>query len=276
MTRIIFALMLLGLGIESHAKEPAQAQRIVALAPHIVESLFEIGAGERIVATVDYADYPAQALTIPRVGGYYGVQLEKIMALEPDLIIVWKNGNKAEDIAQMERLGLPLAYSETRNVQDVATELRALGHLTGLEANAERAAAKFEQTIVAIREQYASAAEIGVFYQLWSEPLMTVSKNTGINQLIETCGARNVFADNRTDYPQISIENVLVAKPEIIIMPQENADKPQPKIDWQSWPMIPAVQQKQFMTVDADLLHRFSSRMLLGLDDMCKKIEAFR
>ena len=276
MVRVLLVIFGFCCSLQAIAEESKPAQRIVALAPHIVESLFKIGAGDRIVATVDYADHPAQALAIPRVGGYYGVQIEKIMALQPDLIIVWKNGNKAEDIAQLEKLGLPLAYSVTKNIEDVAAELRMFGRLTGLESNAERVANRFERSLVKIITAYQSKPPVGVFYQLWSEPLMTVNKNTWINQLIEVCGASNVFADNSTDYPQISMENVLVAKPEVIILPEEKADKPQPKIDWQRWQVIPAVKTNSFMTVDADLVHRFSSRMLMGLADMCQKIEGFR
>lgn len=250
--------------------------RIVALAPHIVESLFDIGAGDKIVATVDYADYPAEALDIPRVGGYYGIQMEKILALKPDLIIVWKGGNQDADIAQLEKLGLPVVYSEPKSLNGVAAELRLFGELTGLSANAELLAGQFEDDLEIIQRRYGNHHPVNVFYQLWSKPMMTVNKDTWINQLIETCGGVNVFANNPTEYPQISIENVIVAQPSVIIMPQEKSDKPQPKIDWQKWTVVPAVKNNHFMEVDADLIHRFSRRMLIGLGDMCKKIDGFR
>lgn len=253
-----------------------EPKRIIALAPHIVETLFDIGAGDRIVATVDYADYPEQATAIPRVGGFYGLQVEKILALKPDLVIAWKGGNKLVDLEQLERLGLPMVYSEPKKIAGVAQELRYFGQLTGLQYDAERLAQQFEDDLEQIQRRFRNRAPLKVFYQLWSEPMMTVNKNTWINQLITTCGASNVFAANPTDYPQISIENVIVAQPQVIIMPLEKSDKPQPKIDWQNWAVIPAVKHNQFMVVDADLIHRFSRRMLVGLNDMCHKIDAFR
>ncbi|MDC2890109.1 cobalamin-binding protein [Psychrosphaera sp. G1-22] len=273
---ISFGLTVSSSGMAASKANIKPATRIIALAPHIVESLFDIGAGDKIVATVDYADYPVEALDIPRVGGYYGIQMEKILALKPDLIIVWKGGNQDADIAQLEKLGLPVIYSEPTSLSGVTAELRMFGELTGLSHNAEVLADQFEDDLEIIQRRYGNRHPVDVFYQLWSEPMMTVNKNTWINQLIETCGGVNVFANNPTEYPQISIENVIVAQPSIIIMPQEKSDKPQPKIDWQKWTVVPAVKNNQFMEVDADLIHRFSRRMLIGLGDMCKKIDGFR
>ena len=115
-----------------------------------------------------------------------------------------------------------------------------------------------------------------VFYQLWPEPMRTVNKETLINQLIEVCQGQNVFADNPTPYPHIGIENVIVAQPEIIILPDEKSNKKQPVIDWRKWPEIPAAKNNRFIRVNADLMHRFSTRMLDGIEDMCEKIDAFR
>jgi len=115
-----------------------------------------------------------------------------------------------------------------------------------------------------------------VFYQLWPEPMMTVGKNTMINQQINLCRGHNIFANSQTDYPQISIENVIVAKPQVIITSNEKSKTKQPVINWQQWPEVPAVKYNQFITVNADLLHRFTTRMLDGLDELCDKIEQSR
>ena len=85
-----------------------------------------------------------------------------------------------------------------------------------------------------------------------------------------------MFANSQTDYPLISIENVIVAKPEVIILPEEKSNTKQPVIAWHEWPEVPAVKHNQFIRVDADLLHRFTTRMLVGLDDMCHKIDQSR
>ena len=259
----------------------AEPQRIVALAPHIVEMLFDIGAGDQIVGTVEYADYPEAALKIPRIGGYHGIQIEKVLALKPDLVIVWQSGNKVSDIEQMEKMGLKIAYSQPYAIEDVASELRALGQLTGHKVQAEVVANRYVQRLEKLRQRYASQQQakikpMKVFYQLWPEPMRTINKETLINQMIEVCQGQNVFANNPTPYPQIGIENVIVAQPEIIIYPDEKSTIEQPIIDWRKWPEIPAVKHNRFVRVNADLMHRFSTRMLEGIEDMCEKIDVFR
>jgi len=267
---------LLGCLLLSTLTVKAEQLRIVALAPHIVEMLFDIGAGDHIVGTVDYADFPEAALKIPRIGGYHGIQIEKVLALKPDLVIVWQSGNKAADIEQMVKMGLNIIYSKPDNIEDVARELRKLGKHTGYEAQAEAVARRYLNKLTALRKQHANIAPMKVFYQLWPEPMRTINKETLINQLIEVCQGQNVFADNPTPYPQIGIENVIVAQPELIILPEEKSNQVQPVIDWQKWQEIPAVKHQRFIRVNADLLHRFSTRMLDGIEDMCKKIDAFR
>jgi vitamin B12 transport system substrate-binding protein len=251
-------------------------QRIIALAPHIVEMLFTIGAGDRIVGTVSFADYPQAALDIPRIGGYNGIQIEKILQLQPDLIIAWQSGNSDVALTKLKKMGIKVVYSHPEKLAHVARQLRYLGKLTNLEAQANIAATAYETRLAAIRQANMNKTPIKVFYQLWSAPMMTINKDTPINQLIEVCQGKNVFADNSTLYPKVGIENVIVAQPDLIILVDEHSDTKQPIIEWHKWPEIPAVKNNQFITVNADLIHRFSSRMLDGIEDMCGKLDEFR
>ncbi|MGJ8692279.1 MAG: cobalamin-binding protein [Thalassotalea sp.] len=272
-----FALVITHVSAQEKSPEVKIAkQRIVALAPHIVEMLFDIGAGQQIVGTVEYADHPEAAKAIPRIGGYYGLQIEKVLTLQPDIVFAWKNGNKKVNLEQLARLGIKIIYSDPKDIGDVATELRYFGQLLGKSAQAEIAADLFEKKLANIRQQYLNQPSVKVFYQLWPQPMMTINKNTWIHQLLSVCQADNVFADNSTDYPQISIENVMVAQPEIIIIPEEKSKKVQPKIEWHKWPEIPAVKANAFIHANADLLHRFSTRMLTGLEILCSDIENTR
>ncbi|MGO2011668.1 MAG: cobalamin-binding protein [Pseudoalteromonas sp.] len=276
MVRLVLILFVAIQSINLALASSKQQLRIIALAPHIVENLFEIGAGEQIVGTVEYSDFPAAANNIPRIGGHQGIQLEKLLALKPDLVLAWKTGSKAEDLARIKSFGIEVSYSDASEVDKVPYELRRLGALTGREQSAEQAATKFENNIAVIKAKYKDKSKVAIFYQLWPEPMMTVGKNTWINQLIDICQGRNVFANSRTDYPQISIENVVVAKPEVIILPDEKSQKQQAVIDWSQWPEVPAIQHNQFISVNADVLHRFTTRVLEGLDDMCTKIDDSR
>ena len=255
----------------------AQEQRIVALAPHIVENLYAIGVGDSIVATVDHADYPKAAEDIPRVGGFYGVQLEKILALKPTLVIAWQGGNKAQDIAALKKLDLKVHVSQVKTVQDISNEIRTLGELTQHQAQSEQVASKLEQQYQQLLKQYENkhAQPVKVFYQLWHSPLMSVNSNTLIGHAIEVCGAQNVFADSQSDYPQLSVENVIASAPDIIVMTDEQDSAEQP-IQWHKWAMIPAVKNQAIVSVNADLLHRYSVRLLKGMRQLCEVIEQQR
>ncbi len=254
----------------------AQAKRIVALSPHLVENLYVIGAGEQLVGTLEHADYPEEAKAVPRIGGYYGVQMEKLLALKPDLVLVWQGGNRAEDIAKMRELGLKVVLSKTERIEELPDQLRELGRLTGRRARAEQVAAHVEQRLQALRQRYQDAEPLDVFYQLWPDPMMTVGKNTLISRLVEICGGRNVFADSATDYPQISMENLMAAAPQAVVIPDEQSGESEAKFPWAAWPDIPAVKSGNLIHVNGDLLHRFSPRLLDGLEELCRKMDTAR
>jgi len=257
-------------------KSGKDIKRIIALAPHAVELLYMLGAGDRIIATTEYADYPAAANDIPRIGGYAGIQLERVLELEPDLIIAWEGGNKEQDIQQMQALGLPLYLSKTKDLDDIPKEMLALGKLLGLNENGKSAANEFNSTLKQLRAKYQSKQPIKVFYQLWSEPLRAMAAGSWINELITSCGGVNIFSDMSLDYPQVSIETVLVQKPDVIIIPSHHGSKIEAGKKWSSWPEIPAVKHDQIYYINGDILHRFSGRILQGMQAVCDSLENAR
>lgn len=250
------------------------AKRIIALSPHAVEMLYAIGAGDTIVAATDYADYPEAAKKIPRIGGYYGIQMERVMELNPDLIVVWDSGNKAEDINQLRTLGFNLYGSDPKTLEGVAKELEELGQLTGHVEEASKAAAAYRAELIRLRVENAKKSEPKVFYQLWSTPLMTVSKNSWIQQIISVCHGQNVFYDAASDYPQVSLENVLLTLPEVILQSEEEGNVK--GVDWRQWPEIPAVKNQHIYQLNADLLHRATPRALLGVQALCDALDKAR
>ncbi|MDT3306121.1 cobalamin-binding protein [Shewanella vaxholmensis] len=270
-----FAGLVFGLSLFlPHGVLADPAKRIIALSPHAVEMLYAIGAGDAIVAATDYADYPEAAKKIPRIGGYYGIQMERVMELNPDLIVVWDTGNKAEDINQLRTLGFNLYGSDPKTLEGVAKELEELGKLTGHVEEASKAAAAYRAELIRLRTDNASKSEPKVFYQLWSTPLMTVSKNSWIQQIISVCHGQNVFYDAASDYPQVSLENVLLTLPEVILQSQEEGNVK--GVDWSQWPEIPAVKNQHIYQLNADLLHRATPRALLGVQALCDALDKAR
>ncbi|KIO38195.1 cobalamin-binding protein [Shewanella sp. cp20] len=252
----------------------APAKRIIALSPHGVEMLFSIGAGDRVVATTDHADFPDAAKAIPRIGGYYGVQIERVIELDPDLIVIWGGGNKREDIERLSQLGYPIYDSDPKTLEAVAEDLLALGKLTGKEVEAQRVAEQYLIGLKTLREEYRAKAPVSVFYQLWSVPLMTVSKGSWIEQIIEVCHGENVFIDAGNEYPQVSLEAVLLKRPQVILQSQDEGNVR--GIDWSAWQEIPAVKQHNIYQLDADLLHRATPRAILGVESLCQALDRAR
>lgn len=258
------------------ARPGAPAQRIIALAPHIVELLFAIGAGDRIIGTTSYADYPEQAKTIPQVGSYAGLQVEKILQLKPDLVIAWRTGNPPADLARLHKYGIPVVYSEMRNLDDVASELLLFGELTGQQATAATLAADYRQQLQQLRQQYQQRTPVRVFYELWSRPLTTVAANAWPQQQLAVCGAENPFADSLEDYPQVSLEQVVATNPQAIIQPDKHGQQSADSIDWQRWPQLGAVQHQAILHPDADKVHRMTPRTLPELALLCEQIDRVR
>jgi len=250
------------------------AKRIIALSPHGVEMLFAIGAGESIVATTDYADYPDAAKNIPSIGGYYGIQIERVIELDPDLIVVWQSGNKIGDINQLRDLGFTLFNSDPKELADVATDIELLGQLTGHQQQAQQVATDYRQQLAQIRQQNQAKPAVKVFYQLWSTPLMTVAKGSWIQHLIEVCHGENVFYDAASEYPQISIENVLLTGAEVILQSQDEGNVQ--GILWADWPELPAVKNHHIYQLDADLLHRATPRAIQGVNAVCEALDKVR
>jgi vitamin B12 transport system substrate-binding protein len=261
---------------KSVSDDSLQKQRIIALAPHIVESLYAIGAGEQIIGTTAHADYPKAAENILRVGNYARLQIEKIIQLKPDVIIAWKTGNPMDDLARLEKYQFKVVYSHPQTLEDVANELIMLGKITGREAVANSVAKKYLLNLQKIKQKYATQNKVRVFYELWSRPLRTVANKAWPQQQIELCGASNPFADAQDDYPSVGLEQVLVTLPQVVIQPgQHSADSPD-GLNWLQWQHIPAVKNNFIFHPNADKAHRMTIRMLDEVVVLCEQIDAAR
>lgn len=255
---------------------PQPARRIVSLAPHATELLFEAGAGARVVAATDYSDWPPAARALPRVGGYHALDLEKIAALKPDLVVAWASGNPPAQLDRLRALGVPVFRSEPRQLEDVARTLDRLGVLAGTTGVAQPAASRFRARIATLRQRHAGAPPVRVFYQIWSEPLMTLNGDHIISEVIALCGGVNVFAGQPAMVPTVTEEAVLRAAPELIISPSEPG-VPGGALDrWRKWPGLPATARGQLQGVDGDLLNRAGPRLTAGAEVMCAALDHAR
>ncbi|MFA7558043.1 MAG: cobalamin-binding protein [Hydrogenophaga sp.] len=253
----------------------APAARIVSLAPHVTELLFAAGAGEQVVGTVEFSDYPPVAVRIPRVGSYAALDIERILALRPDLVVGWQSGN-GPVLERLRALGLTVYVTEPRRFEDVLRAIDNLGVLAGSTKTAREATAGLRTRLVALQQRYAQAPAVSVFYQVWHQPLMTVGGSHLVTRIIETCGGRNVFAGVEALAPAVGVESVLAAAPEAIVASGMDEARPEWLDDWRRWPQLPAVRDGHLFFIPPDLLQRPTPRLLDGAERLCVALARVR
>ncbi len=252
------------------------ARRIVALSPAATELLFAAGAGDRVRGAVDYSDYPEAARAIPRVGSHARLDMERLVAMQPDLIVAWHSGNPAEQVAPLIALGLTVFYTEPLQFEDIATSLERLGRLAGTETTADAVAAGYRAEIAALRARYANTAPVRVFYQIWDEPVMTVNDTHLIGQALQLCGGVNVFGELGRQVPRLDRESVLAAEPEAIVAGGMGEDDTDWLDDWARFKEMPAVQRGNLYFVPPSLIQRPTPRLADGTGVLCRKLERAR
>lgn len=255
---------------------PKPAQRIVTLAPHATELVFAAGGGDRIVGTVGYSDFPPAARDIARVGDHKQIDIERIIALQPDLLIVWLHGNSERQLEHIRKLGIPFYYSEPHKLEDIPHSIERIGQLLGTDKQAQKTAAEQRQQLAKLAAQYRNRPPVRVFYQVWSRPLYTLNGQHIMTDVIKLCGGENIFAKLSTTSPTVSFESVLLENPEVIIT-GDRKDKSKTSLDiWEAYSAMQAVQRNNLFSIDADLLNRAGPRLIAGAAVVCEKLELAR
>lgn len=256
------------------------ARRIVSLAPHVTELLYAAGGGDRIVGTVSYSDYPPQARGIPRVGDNKALDLERIAALKPDLVVVWRHGNAEKQTERLRALGIPLFHSEPRRLEAIPDNLEKLGVLLGTEPVARRAADAFRKQVDTLRKTYAARPPVTVFYQVWQQPLMTLNGQHLVSDLLALCGGRNLFANEAPLVATVSVEAVVAGNPEVMLtagMGATASDKPLADFAmWERWKQMTAVARGNLFVINGDLINRAGPRVTQAAAEICKDLETAR
>ena len=258
---------------------PAPAARIVSIAPHLTEIAFAAGAGKKLIAVSEYSDYPPAAKRLPRVGDGARVDIERILTLKPDLVLAWKSGNQAGDIARLERLGIPVWVSEPSRLADIPRLLRDVSALAGVAADGERAAGEFESELQRLRNRYrvqtAPQKSWRVFYEIWHQPLLTINGRHMISDAITLCGGSNVFADVPVLTPAVSLESVLAARPHIVLGGGSANGAGDFQARWRGMPLA-ALRVIPAHYIAPDSIQRQSPRIIDGIRSICAHLDTAR
>lgn len=252
------------------------AQRIISMAPHVTELLFAAGGGERIVGAVSYSDFPEAAKRIPHIGDNRQVDMERVIAMKPDLIVVWIHGSSERQIETLRKLGIPMFHSEPRKLDEIADSVLRLGQLMGTESVAQPAAAELKKKLAALTAQYANRPTVRLFYQVWDKPLYTLNGAHIVSDAIRLCGGENIFAKMKVTAPVVSVEGVLQEDPEAIFGSIERSARDGGINLWRRYTTMKAVRNDNLFTLDGNLLNRAGPRMIAGAAALCEKIEIAR
>jgi iron complex transport system substrate-binding protein len=262
-------------------------KRVISLAPSLTELLYEAGAGDRLVGTVDYSDYPPEARKVPRIGSNQALDVERIANLKPDLILVWIHGNARREVDQLGALGIPMFYLEPRRIQDIPSALERIGQLMGTHNTARAAAQRFRARYTSLHARYADRTPVRVFYQVAMSPLLTINDQQIISDAIHLCGGSNVFGKESMLVPQLSTESVVAANPDAILAARLGADgqtsgdtQPSPEEPslkmWSRFSSMKAVKTGQLWLVPEDLVSRPGPRILDGAQAICTALDEAR
>ncbi|MDX6917901.1 vitamin B12 ABC transporter substrate-binding protein BtuF [Pectobacterium carotovorum] len=250
-------------------------QRVISLAPHATEMAYAAGMGEQLIAVSAWSDYPPEAKKLEQVASWQGINLERILALKPDLILAWREGNPQRPLEQLANFSIPIVYLDAKTLDDIPASLRQLATYSRHPEQAERAATDFQQEISRLqraseRKNAAHAAPLRVFIQFGTQPLFTSSQATLQSQIVSLCGAENIFSDSPVPWPQVSREQVLRRQPQAIIVGGAPDRTSSVQAFWQPQLAVPVI------TVNEDWFSRSGPRLLLAARQICSQLAELR
>ena len=259
---------------------PDNPLSVVSLAPSITEIVFALGEGDRLKGVTQHCDFPADAQSLPKIGSYVHLDLERIVALKPDLCIAVRDGNPRNVVTELEALGIPVYTVDPRNLDTAVDAVLEVGQLLNATTRAQHLANEMRARIERVKVRVAgTAGRPRVFFQIGTAPIVSAGTNTVINELIVAAGGQNL-AEGPASYPRFSSEQVLALQPEIIIITAmtKEPDLEQVSAEWRQYEGLPAVRNNRIFIVDADLFDRPTPRLINGLETLAGIIhpELFR
>ncbi len=249
---------------------PENPQRVISLAPSITEIVFDLGQEKRLVGATQFSTYPDGAKQIPRVGSYVRLDLEKIIALKPDLCLAIKDGNPLYIIDRIEEMGIPVYVIDPRTLNQTIETIVLLGEVLQAQQIAVNLVHDMRKRIARIQNQVTGTVERPrVFFQIDADPIVSAGNNTFIQELIELAGGINTAA-GKNPYPRFSWEDILHLQPDIVIISSMagGMSPAQLRGAWQQWPQLTAVDRNRIHVVHADIFDRPTARLVKGLETL--------
>lgn len=268
------ALAALGMTLGA-AMTAAAAERVIALSPHLAELACAAGGCGKLVGAVAWSDFPESVKTLPQVGDAWAVNAEQVIALRPDLVLAWEGGTPRATLDRLAGLKLRVETVKVATLEEVGGALRRVGQLLGTARAGEIAAVAYERRLEDLRAIYAGRPPIRVLYQIETQPIYSVSRDSPISKAIELCGGVNVFADLTALAAPVNREAVVARDPQAVIYTkQDNVSAIRDY--WRRSPPVAATRTKSLYALDGNLLDRATPRMLDGVQALCDSLDDAR
>ncbi len=257
---------------------PFPPKKIISLAPNVTEILFSLGLDQEIVGVSIHCNFPQKAQSKVRVGSYISLDFEKIVSLNPDLIIATGAGNTKDMVDRLEGLGFPTYVIFPKNIEGVMRSVGHLSQLVGREKEGEAIVQEMKRRREKVVALTLSLPRPRVFLQIGEAPIVTVGKNSFADDLIRLAGGENVAGNEKEMYPRFGMEEILKRSPEVILISSMNPMENYQKVlqEWSRWKTIPAVKNGRVYLIDSDLIDRPSPRIIEGLEEMARLLHPER
>jgi iron complex transport system substrate-binding protein len=252
---------------------PHAPRRIISLAPGATEMLFAAGAGDRVVATVEYSNEPPAAKEVPRIGDVTAVDIERLVAMHPDLVVVWPGGGNPAQIDKIAQLGIPIYRQQVNRLADLPVSLRRLGALAPGSSVADRAARNLEESLARLAHEYSGGKHPAVLLEVWNRPLYTVGGTHLMSDALTLCGGRNVFGDLKELGPVISTEAVIARNPDIIVAVAPPGEGESWLKEWERFGSLTAVRNGRLILFEDQRFVRLGPSVVAATEGLCKALK---
>jgi iron complex transport system substrate-binding protein len=258
---------------------PQPVRRIISLAPSLTETVYALGLQDRLVGDTDFCDYPADAKTKTKVGGAINPSLEQIAALHPDLVLVTKGLNRLETVHSLDTLGIPSYATDPHTVDQIITSSRNLADVLGAPEAGAAIASEMQHRLAELQERIGALPAKRVLFAVWTEPLISVGKDTFIADALRRAGAISIV-DSLQDWPQVNLEEVARLQPDFLVFAASHSETAPRDVEvlatLPAWKIIDAVRNRRYAVI-SDAVNRPAPRIVAAIEDLARQLhpEAF-
>jgi iron complex transport system substrate-binding protein len=253
---------------------PQPVRRIVSLAPSLTETIYALGLQDRLVGDTDYCDYPADAQKKTKVGGAINPSLEQIVALHPDLVLVTKGLNRLETVHSLDTLGISSYATDPHTVDEIITSSKKLADVLGASEAGSSVAADMHHRLTSLQQQIGALPPKRVLFAVWTEPLISIGKDTFIADALRRAGAISIV-DSSQDWPQVNLEEVARLQPDFLVFAASHSETAPRQIETlaslPAWQIIDAVRDHRYAVI-SDAVNRPAPRIVAAIEDLARQL----